>query len=78
MRVYELAKELGLNSKDLIDRLARMKVPVKSHSSTLDEVTVRRVREQVASGPTPMAAGSKSPAKGAGKAAGKAPVTPAA
>jgi len=78
MRVYELAKELGLSSKDLIDRLARMKVPVKSHSSTLDEVTVRRVREQVASGPAPKASGSKTPAKGAGKAAGKAPVTPAA
>ena len=48
MRVHELAKELGLSSKDLIDLLGRMKVVVKSHSSSLDESTVRRTREQVA------------------------------
>ncbi len=48
MRVHELAKELGLSSKELIDLLGRMKVVVKSHSSSLDESTVRRAREQLA------------------------------
>src|SRR3972149_5151814 len=48
MRVHELAKDLGLSSKELIDLLARLKVSVKSHSSSLDESTVRRAREQVA------------------------------
>lgn len=48
MRVHELAKELGLSSKELIDLLGRMKVVVKSHSASLDESTVRRAREQLA------------------------------
>jgi len=48
MRVHELAKELGLSSKELMESLARLKVPVKSHSSSLDETTIRRVREEVA------------------------------
>src|SRR3990170_4430107 len=48
MRVHELAKDLGLSSKELIDLLARLKVSVKSHSSSLDESIVRRAREQVA------------------------------
>ncbi|MDQ7844087.1 MAG: translation initiation factor IF-2 [Armatimonadota bacterium] len=47
MRVHELAKELGLSSKALMDLLAGMKVQVKSHSSTLDEGTAERVRRQV-------------------------------
>lgn len=47
MRVHELAKELGLTSKALMDILAGMKVAVKSHSSALDDATVERVRRQV-------------------------------
>jgi len=46
MRVHELARELGLSSKTVMDVLAGMKVHVKSHSSTLDEGTVERVRRQ--------------------------------
>ncbi len=75
MRVHELAKELGLSSKDLIDLLARMKVSVKSHSSSLDEVTERRVRDEVASGavtPTPAAGKAAAGKAGAGKATAKA------
>src|SRR5574341_1540647 len=47
MRVHELAKELGLSSKALTDLLASMRVQVKSHSSSLDDVTVERVRRHV-------------------------------
>src|SRR3989449_2616036 len=47
MRVHELAKELGVSSKALMDLLASMKIQLKSHSSTLDETTVERVRRRV-------------------------------
>src|SRR2546428_217468 len=47
MRVHELAKELGVSSKALMDLLASMKIQLKSHSSTLDEATVERVRRHV-------------------------------
>src|SRR3989454_3518688 len=47
MRVHELAKELGVNTKVIMDLLASMKVQARSHSSTLDEATVERVRRRV-------------------------------
>jgi len=37
MRVYELAKQLGLENRDLLPELKRMGVAVASHSSTLDD-----------------------------------------
>lgn len=48
MRVYELAKELGLSTKELMDVLATLKVPVRSHSSSLSVVAEQRVRVHVA------------------------------
>src|SRR5574337_644179 len=47
MRVHELAKDLGLSSKAMVDLLASMNIQVKSHSSTLDDGTVARVRRKV-------------------------------
>jgi translation initiation factor IF-2 len=37
-RVYELAKELGLDNKAIIARLKQMGIEVASHSSTIDDV----------------------------------------
>ncbi len=37
MRVYELAKKLGMESKELIAVLKKMHIAVSSHSSTIDE-----------------------------------------
>ncbi|MDI6772535.1 MAG: translation initiation factor IF-2 [bacterium] len=48
MRVYELAKELGLSTKELMDVLAMLKVPVRSHSSSLSVVAEQRVRVHIA------------------------------
>jgi translation initiation factor IF-2 len=48
MRVYELAKELGLSARDLMDVLAALKLPAKSHSSSLTLAAEQRVREHVA------------------------------
>ncbi len=51
-RVYELAKEFGIDNKEFIARLKSIGITVKSHSSTLEESEVQRVREEfTASGP---------------------------
>lgn len=50
-RVYEVAKELGIDNKDLIARLAKIGIAVKSHSSTLEDSDIERIhREFSASG----------------------------
>ena len=44
-RVHELAKELNVNNKDLIDRLLKLGIQVKNHFSTLSDPAVQLVRE---------------------------------
>ena len=44
MRVYELARELGLGSKELMEIMASLGIHIKSHSSSIDDLTVERVR----------------------------------
>src|SRR5713226_9300504 len=39
MRVYELARDLGISSKNLIEELRNQGIEVKSHMSTMDEET---------------------------------------
>ncbi len=43
-RVYELAKELGIENKDLLTRLEKLGIAVKSHSSTLEDSDIERVK----------------------------------
>ncbi len=45
-RVYELAKELGIENRELITRLEKLGIAVKSHSSTLEDADVERVRRE--------------------------------
>ena len=52
MRVHELAKELNMNNKDLIERLLKLGIQVKNHMSTLTELTVQKVRQQFAEAKT--------------------------
>lgn len=47
IRIYQLAKELGLETKDMLELLDSMGVEYKSHSSTLDEETAETVRSLV-------------------------------
>jgi translation initiation factor IF-2 len=47
MRVYELAKKLGMENRDLIPELKKMGVTVASHSSALDDDVVQRVLEKL-------------------------------
>ena len=57
-RVHEVAKELGLTSKEVLAHLESIGQPAKSHSSSIDEDLAARVRTElgngaVASPPTP-------------------------
>ena len=71
-RVHEVAKELGLSSKEVLAHLEKIGNPVKSHSSTIDESVVDRLRTDLGNGAT--APEASSPAKKT-PAAKKAPVT---
>ena len=62
MRVYALAKQLGMENRDLIPELKRMGITVASHSSALDDDVVQKVLEKL--GPKLKAHG-----KGTGRAA---------
>ncbi|MBR0404175.1 MAG: translation initiation factor IF-2 [Eggerthellaceae bacterium] len=45
MRVNQLAKEYGLTSKEMLEKLRELKVPAKSHASVLAEPYVDKVRK---------------------------------
>ncbi|MCU0583045.1 MAG: translation initiation factor IF-2 [Syntrophales bacterium] len=49
VRVYELAKEFGIENKEFIAKLKTLGIAVKSHSSTLEDSEVERVRHEFAS-----------------------------
>ena len=44
MRVYELAKELGKENKELLEKLGELGYEVKSHSSSIDEEQIEKLR----------------------------------
>ena len=45
-RVHELAKELGLTNKELLDLCEQLGIGVKSHSSSVQEAQADRVRRK--------------------------------
>lgn len=45
VRVYELAKELNLESKELVEKLVAGGIPIKNYMSTLDESEIARARD---------------------------------
>jgi len=47
VRIYELAKEAGLKSKELADKLIALGYPIKSHSSTVDDDMALDIRRKV-------------------------------
>ncbi|MGW8195511.1 MAG: translation initiation factor IF-2 N-terminal domain-containing protein, partial [Desulforhopalus sp.] len=46
-RVYELAKEAGMSSKALTDRLIELGYEIKGHSSSVDDETAEKIRNTV-------------------------------
>jgi translation initiation factor IF-2 len=73
MRVYELAKQLGMENRDLIPELKRMGITVASHSSTLEEAAVQKAlekfmpgaaKQQVGTAPKPLTPAGREPNRG--------------
>jgi len=44
IRIYELARDLNMTNKDLLDKLKEMDIEAKSHMSSLDDDDVSRIR----------------------------------
>ena len=47
IRVSELAKELGLTSKDVIAKLAEIQIIVKTHSSSVTPDQCKRLKDYI-------------------------------
>jgi translation initiation factor IF-2 len=47
VRVYELAKEVGLENRDVIRRLTELGVEAKSHSSSVSVVDAKRLKDSI-------------------------------
>jgi translation initiation factor IF-2 len=82
VRVHEVAKQLGLSSKEVLAHLEEIGNPVKSHSSTIDDELADRVRSDLGNGAAPTEAPAPAPAKKkkaapAKKARGSAEAPPA-
>lgn len=50
IRVNELAKELNLSSKEVLDKFAQISISVKSHSSTITSDQVRKLKDFINAG----------------------------
>jgi translation initiation factor IF-2 len=55
MRVYELAKELGTPSKEIVELLKKKGADIKNHMSTIDETLAETVRKELAAPPKKVA-----------------------
>ena len=48
MRVYELAKDLKMKPKALLEKISDMDIAVRSHASSLDEATISKIKSSLA------------------------------
>jgi translation initiation factor IF-2 len=61
IRVHQIAKELGLPSKDAVDLLTNLGVDVRNHASAIDDDAAAKLRELVNSAPAPAPAPASRP-----------------
>ncbi len=47
MRIHELAKELNMDSKELVKRLKALNFPVKNHMSSVDDETAEVIKHEI-------------------------------
>lgn len=50
IRVNELAKELNLTNKEVLDKFAQLSIPIKSHSSTVTADQIKRLKDFINAG----------------------------
>ncbi|MDO4502123.1 MAG: translation initiation factor IF-2 N-terminal domain-containing protein, partial [Coriobacteriia bacterium] len=48
VRVHDLAKEFGLSNKEMLDKLAALDIPAKTHATPLSDAHVEEVRKALA------------------------------
>ena len=70
MRVHELARELGMDNKELVDILQKKNVEIKNHMSTIEDNIAEEIRSEVSSKGEKKTSGEEE--KAAGKAAEQA------
>ncbi len=63
LKVYELAKELGIDSLSLVDKLNSIEILVKNHMSELSDADVEKARSNLKNGATSKAKAIDSSAK---------------
>ncbi len=47
LRVYELARELNMENKDLLNKMLAMNIEVKNHMSSLEDAVVSRIKKEL-------------------------------
>ncbi|WP_312182981.1 translation initiation factor IF-2 N-terminal domain-containing protein, partial [Arthrobacter sp.] len=78
VRVHELAKELGITSKDAVAKLQELGEFVRSASSTIEAPVVKKLRGAFPDAPAkPAAADNSGAEKSAPRPAAPAPAAPA-
>ena len=51
IRIYELARDLNMTNKMLLEKIRNMDIDVKSHMSSLDDETSTRIKEKILGSP---------------------------
>ncbi|HMI92545.1 MAG TPA: translation initiation factor IF-2 N-terminal domain-containing protein, partial [Polyangiales bacterium] len=46
-RVYEVARDLGLDNRDVVSKLAALGIPVRNHMSSIDPADADRVKRAI-------------------------------
>ncbi len=77
LRIHELAKEINVNNKDIIDTLKSKGVDVKSHMSSVDADQISMLKKHYGKGGSSAPVAKTEPVKSAPKAEAKAPKTEA-
>lgn len=65
-RVHEMAKELGLPNKEVVEKLQKLGFDVRTHSSSLEEVEAEAAMAKIRGDTEPPKAPAPAPAMGAG------------
>ena len=46
IKIYELAKELNLTSKEVMEKAKELSIEVKTHMSSIEESEAKKIKEQ--------------------------------
>jgi translation initiation factor IF-2 len=73
IRVHELAKQMGVSSKQLLDRLGTAGIVVPNHFAVLTDADIQKLKDSLTKGRAPKPAPKAPPAQPTMPAAGQAP-----